>query len=199
MTRLTRQENQQVTRRRLRSAAALAFAHRGVGAASVDAIAEAAGFSRGAFYSNYTNKEDLLLELMEEEQIGEIDVWASLIKKASDLDSLLPMLEERFDRLHDRDGRELLMMELQLEAARNKAFGAAYEVSSTKVLAMMATVIQALAEKAGNPNIDAASIAIALRALSIGLAGKSSTGQRDKSRGEIVTMFLRHALGHAPK
>lgn len=196
--RLSRQESQQLTQRRLRSAAALTFAQRGICASSVDGIAQAAGFSRGAFYSNYATKEELLLELMEEEQTHELNVWAALIKNAASFETLLPKLERRFDTLHNRNGRELLMMELQLEAARNKSFGEAYEASSRKVLALMADVIRTLAEMAGNPHVDVEATAVALRALSIGLAGKSSTGERSKSWGRIMTTFLRQALEYNP-
>lgn len=51
------------TRERLLDAAAQVFARVGFGAASVEAIAEAAGFTRGAFYSNFQSKEHLFLEL----------------------------------------------------------------------------------------------------------------------------------------
>jgi AcrR family transcriptional regulator len=52
------------TRERLLDAAAQVFAHVGFGAASVEAIAEAAGFTRGAFYSNFESKEQLFVALI---------------------------------------------------------------------------------------------------------------------------------------
>ncbi|QAY69375.1 TetR/AcrR family transcriptional regulator [Xylanimonas protaetiae] len=51
------------TRERLLDAAVQVFARVGFGAASVEAIAEAAGFTRGAFYSNFESKEHLFLAL----------------------------------------------------------------------------------------------------------------------------------------
>lgn len=51
------------TNERLLSAALEVFADRGLGAASVEEICERAGFTRGAFYSNYTSKEELFLAL----------------------------------------------------------------------------------------------------------------------------------------
>ncbi|GAB2462926.1 TetR/AcrR family transcriptional regulator [Xylanimonas ulmi] len=53
------------TRERLLDAAAAVFTHVGFGAASVEAIAEEAGFTRGAFYSNFESKEALFLALTE--------------------------------------------------------------------------------------------------------------------------------------
>jgi len=55
------------TRERLLDAAAEVFAELGVRAATVESITERAGFTRGAFYSNFTTKEELFFALMERE------------------------------------------------------------------------------------------------------------------------------------
>ncbi|MFJ8893342.1 TetR/AcrR family transcriptional regulator [Leifsonia sp. NPDC102414] len=57
----------QKTRSRLLDAAFDIFAEHGVHAASVEMITEAAGFTRGAFYSNFSTKEELFFALMERE------------------------------------------------------------------------------------------------------------------------------------
>lgn len=56
------------TRARLLDAAFDVFAEQGVRAASVETIAERAGFTRGAFYSNFSSKEELFFALMEREK-----------------------------------------------------------------------------------------------------------------------------------
>jgi AcrR family transcriptional regulator len=56
----TRQE----TRQRLFEAAATVFAAQGIGAASVEAIAAAAGLTRGAFYSNFDGKDELITAML---------------------------------------------------------------------------------------------------------------------------------------
>jgi AcrR family transcriptional regulator len=53
----------EATRQRLLDAAAQVFAEVGLDAASVEAICERAGFTRGAFYSNFDTKDELFLEL----------------------------------------------------------------------------------------------------------------------------------------
>ncbi len=55
------------TRERLLDAAYDAFAEHGVHVATVEQITERAGFTRGAFYSNFTTKEELFFALMERE------------------------------------------------------------------------------------------------------------------------------------
>lgn len=47
------------TRERMIAAAARVFADKGVAGATVDDLSQAAGFTRGAFYSNFTTKEEV--------------------------------------------------------------------------------------------------------------------------------------------
>src|SRR4029078_9388082 len=53
----------EATRQKLLDAAAQVFAEVGLDAASVEAICDRAGFTRGAFYSNFDRKDELFLEL----------------------------------------------------------------------------------------------------------------------------------------
>lgn len=55
------------TRARLLDAAIEVFAEAGLQGASVETICARAGFTRGAFYSNFSSKEELFLELLERE------------------------------------------------------------------------------------------------------------------------------------
>lgn len=63
--RLTRDESRLHTRERLLEAATEVFSRRGFEAASVDEIADEAGFSKGAVYSNFVSKEELFLTLLD--------------------------------------------------------------------------------------------------------------------------------------
>ena len=62
--RLTRAETKARTREQLLGAAARVFAQKGFAGASVEEIAESAGYSTGALYSNFDSKEQLFLELL---------------------------------------------------------------------------------------------------------------------------------------
>lgn len=64
-TRMTQAERRAQTREQVLAAAARVFAARGFDATSLDAIAEDAGFSRGAVYYNFADKEELFLELLD--------------------------------------------------------------------------------------------------------------------------------------
>ena len=63
--RLTRRESRQRTRMAILDAAQHAFATRGYRASSLDQIALAAGFTKGAVYSNFASKADLFLALLD--------------------------------------------------------------------------------------------------------------------------------------
>jgi AcrR family transcriptional regulator len=62
--RLTRAQAKARTREALLEAAATVFGNKGYTGASVEEIADLAGFSIGALYSNFAGKEELFLELM---------------------------------------------------------------------------------------------------------------------------------------
>ena len=66
LKRLTRAERQRQTRRALLDAAARVFVRRGFQASSVEEISAEAGYTRGAFYSNFESKEQLFIELLHE-------------------------------------------------------------------------------------------------------------------------------------
>jgi AcrR family transcriptional regulator len=63
---MTHRERRAATRRELVDAAAKVFALEGYGAASVDKVAEEAGFSKGAVYSNFDSKEALFMALLDD-------------------------------------------------------------------------------------------------------------------------------------
>jgi AcrR family transcriptional regulator len=108
-----------VTREKLYEAAARVFGEQGIGGASIEAIAAAAGFSRGAFYSNFKSKDELIIAMIEdhvEQSIRRnLDLLAVHKNLADFIDALKAMDRTRQDPL----GRyPLLHMEMILYVAR---------------------------------------------------------------------------------
>ncbi|MFL6602761.1 MAG: TetR/AcrR family transcriptional regulator [Steroidobacteraceae bacterium] len=62
--RMSRDDSREQTTQRLLAAAQKLIARKGLEAASVENIAAAAGYTRGAFYSNFGSKDDLFIELL---------------------------------------------------------------------------------------------------------------------------------------
>ncbi len=60
------------TRTRLLAAAAAVYARSGVGGATLDEVAAEAGYTKGAVYSHFGSKENLLLALLEEHLASQI-------------------------------------------------------------------------------------------------------------------------------
>jgi len=77
--RLGRQERREQTRVDLLAAARRAFLRDGFHAASLDAIAEDAGYTKGAFYSNFASKDDALVAVFEEHFRDRADAYERLI------------------------------------------------------------------------------------------------------------------------
>ncbi|MBB4853424.1 AcrR family transcriptional regulator [Mycobacteroides chelonae] len=78
--RLSRTESQELTRAKLIDSATQLYLENGYAATSTDQVAEAAGFSRGALYSNFKSKEDLALAVLDrhtQDQFQEIMVVAT--------------------------------------------------------------------------------------------------------------------------
>jgi len=67
-SRQTRSARREATRQRVLDAAREVFAERGVIGGTVEEICERAGFTRGAFYSNFADKEDVLQAVIARER-----------------------------------------------------------------------------------------------------------------------------------
>ena len=77
--RLTRRESQERTRQRLLDVAVAVFAEKGFAHATVDEIAERAGYTKGAVYSNFPSKEDLALAVLERRNDQQLEALSVLI------------------------------------------------------------------------------------------------------------------------
>ena len=79
--RLTREESRAQTRATLIAVGRKHFLRYGLGGAVTEKIAEDAGYSRGALYSNFNGKEELFVAVIQEEQTRHLNVFQSLLKE----------------------------------------------------------------------------------------------------------------------
>jgi AcrR family transcriptional regulator len=117
--RLSREESRAETRRRLIDAAAEVFAERGFHGASVEEIAERAGYTRGAFYSNFTGKDDVFLAVYDKRMEIQIQEVGALMRAASDPGEFLTSLRARRSEAPTTFAWQLLEHEFRLYALRN--------------------------------------------------------------------------------
>jgi AcrR family transcriptional regulator len=83
MVRCTREESRAITRERLLASATLLFGRDGYAATSVERIAEAAGYSKGAVYSNFPSKEAIFLAVLDRQGQDSLDRVIGAIEAAA--------------------------------------------------------------------------------------------------------------------
>src|ERR1700744_4363640 len=96
--RLTREDSRDLTQQRLLDAAQKLFAKKGLAATSVEDITAAAGYLRGAFYSNFGGKNDLFIELLRRDHLS---ANAEMMALASD-DLPLDQIQRRARDLYSQ-------------------------------------------------------------------------------------------------
>src|SRR5580658_225639 len=121
---LTADRRRQQTRDYLLQAAAQVFADRGFHAATLDEIAAAAGFTKGAVYSNFKDKEDLFLAMLEAIYAKEIvalkeTLVASDVPPEARLGDFVSLLRDESGE--PTDEWTALYLEFTLYALRNPA------------------------------------------------------------------------------
>lgn len=126
MARLTREESQERTREQLLNAARAALARNGYNGTSIADISEAAGFSKGAFFSNFESKEALLLELLRRHKQQNIAALRRIHAEAEQGEAALSALDRYLAALGDDADWVRLDVELQAYAARSPAFATDY-------------------------------------------------------------------------
>lgn len=117
MARLTREESRARTRQALLDAAAKVFAQRGFGGAAVDEVAEVAGYTKGAVYSNFGSKDELFLAVLQDRMKHQVELLHGLTEKAQVAPDETPLLLPDLDSLEQQWC--LLIFEFWLYALRN--------------------------------------------------------------------------------
>lgn len=129
------------TQARLLDAALDAFAERGFHGASVEEVCDRAGFSRGAFYSNYASKTELFIALYHRQAEN---VLAALSDRASSPPRQtkardLPTVVTEIMSMVPHDRRWFLInTEFALHAVRNPAAGATFAQARARVRGIFA-------------------------------------------------------------
>jgi AcrR family transcriptional regulator len=198
--RLNREESQARTRNLLIEAARSEIVKKGFALASVRDIAEAAGFSQGAFYSNFPDKEAILLELMQRhqsEERGKIEATLSQAQAQGDVAKAMAGIEKWASSNAD-PGFAVLATELQLQALRSPSFAQVYNDLNRKHRRALGTLLSRMFELFGKkvPG-DPVEIATAFIALGRGMALMSKEGETNRS-GRIVVTFLKALIASAP-
>ena len=171
-TRLTRAERQERTRNDLLDAAARVFVERGFEGASIEAICGEAGYTRGAFYSNFNSKAELFAELLQQRVYTTYRRMAAA--SAEGRHQSLRETGEQLARIQaHKDGQWLfrLWLELLAYAGRDAEFRGLASAFWSGTRELSAAAIRDAYEELGQtPPATPAALATAMIALDIGLA-----------------------------
>lgn len=120
--RLSREESRQQTRQRLLAAAAVVIPREGYQGASVEDIAAEAGFSRGAFYSNFNNKDELFATLVQQLCDEDQRQMESIFASGTSAEEIRTNMREYYAQTCRENQLFVLYAEAQIHATRNENF-----------------------------------------------------------------------------
>ncbi|QPB22726.1 TetR/AcrR family transcriptional regulator [Rhizobium sp. 007] len=123
MARLTREQSQARTKAKLLASAREVVAREGYEGATIERIAEEAGFSKGAFYSNFNGKEDIFLYLLETHAGEDVIELQKLLGPIEDARELIDRLSNWAQERSSDPSWGMLALELFRHARRNATFG----------------------------------------------------------------------------
>ena len=170
--RLSRAERREQTRQELISAAEACFVSQGFQASSVDEVAERAGYTKGAVYSNFASKEDLFFAVYERRiERMQIEVEPGLRQAGAQqtFDWLATSAIERRDR---DDGWLAVFFEFWAHALRHPELRDRFAAIHARALEPLADAVRALAEDRGlalSADVTASQVVLAWNAMEVGL------------------------------
>jgi AcrR family transcriptional regulator len=153
--RLTRHERSRRNRSLVLAAARRVFLAHGYHGASLEQIAEEAGFSKGVVYSQFESKADLFLALLEQRIEERASENAQLVEHLAARDQLttdrgLMALAEHVTRRDQADHEwGLLVIEFRVHAARNPDLNRRYALVHERTVAGVARVVARIYERTG--------------------------------------------------
>jgi AcrR family transcriptional regulator len=123
MARLSRKEAQERTRARLMRSAAKLFCRHGLERASIDDVAQDAGYTKGAFYANFKSKEELFLAMLDERFAAHLERVERLLETDATPEEQARAGGAEFVRWISADPEwERLFFEFAAYATRNEPF-----------------------------------------------------------------------------
>jgi AcrR family transcriptional regulator len=197
---LTPERRRQQTRDYLLRAAEEVFAARGFHGASLDEVAAVAGFTKGAVYSNFKNKDDLFLALLESRSALELDALRATVADSEstggdDLSRFVALIRNQLASAGHIWGP--LYQEFSVYAMRNDEARAKLAQSEQADIDAIAELISAERKRHGFENTEPVEhIARIVVALTRGLFGMQliNPGVIDDALLETTLAFIARAL-----
>ena len=192
--RLTREQSRAATRSRLIAVGREHFLRHGIGDAVAEAIAEEAGFSRGAFYSNFEGKEDLFLAVMMAENERRHATFENIrLDRGSAADRIKRLRETYTNLIMDRDWI-VLRAEFEAGALRSERMRQSFvEAYKKEVQDAVASAIDLIQLPGVTFHMSAHDVVVALITFSYGMAVKQKilgTSLPQKTTRTLIESFF---------
>ena len=190
---MTRAESQAQTRADLIAAAARVFKRRGYERASIADIADEAGYSHGAVYSNFEGKEDLFLALYEQwvaRRVAEID--ATWSEQGTLAERARAAADEWMHRLTSEPAPFLLRLEFAVRATHDRDLQQKLATRVGAVPLAMRRLIESAAQEEALA-LPPEELALTFQALSLGLALEALTNPaavRPGLNGDLAALVV---------
>ena len=202
MPRLSRAEKREETRRALLNSAARCFARSGFEAAAIDVIAEDAGYSRGAFYSNFQSKDEVFLLLLKAHLKAELGSLEDMLAKVQSSDDLISRVAHRYRNLGRDEDWCLLFSEFQLYVMRDGSKASAFKALFDEYRLRLSAMIGECCERIGlTLEITPYELAVSLLSIAHGLSLQrvSNPAIRHTLAAEAIAIFAAGAFANAPR
>jgi AcrR family transcriptional regulator len=189
--RLTREEKRRETRSRLLEAAATVFAERGYSDSSLEEVAEKAGFSKGAVYSNFSSKEDLMWALLEDFFESRKREISEALADADDPEERAAAATRQFlDVLRQRPQIMLLFIEFWAYAVRRPQAKQRFVSLLGELRQVLAELIRQRSRQFGvRLSIPEDQVAIALGAMAQGFA-MEKLSQPERATDDLYALMI---------
>lgn len=195
---LRREDSQAATRTALLDAAEALILESSMPGLSLRAVCTRAGFTQGAFYSNFASREDLLLAVMErnlEERVRSFGEM-TLHYHAMTFEQTIARIGEWLATVSDRREWAQMAIELRLEAVRNPALARAIAVAEQRIDVLFAERIDDLVGHFGlSPRFRSTEIVETLLVLWRGLALRYDDDNTSLPVADIFITCMRAMLG----
>lgn len=199
MARLTRSESQARTRADLIATARDLFLAEGYAKTSLERVAEEAGYSKGAVYSNFRTKKELGLEVLSLIHATKFDEVSELIAAGTTLDEQLARFQEWAEHTIGDVGWTLLEFEFATVARDDPELQAALVSSLGAVRGAVAAQVQTLADQTGiELPLPAEEAATAILSMGIGLGMQRAIDPSIPARLITDAVRLLVTLGAGP-
>ena len=197
--RLTRAQAKERTREHLLEAAERVFVEKGFHAATLDQVAEDAGYTKGAVYSAFESKADLFLAIFAERSRRRAEEFRALAHRVRSLAELAPADHDRsIKTLREERKWSMLLVEFEVHAARDPALCARLAAIQRELRSTMGEALGvAVAASGERLVVPAEQLMVAVVALSNGFILEGMTGasaDAPEAYREAVEWLIRGAL-----